>query len=348
MGETAPPSEGLSHISKLLSQLCPESVPSSVASDSHACQFKGLFSNLAKPPEEPFTPVLFHRISELLAQSRAKFVASVTAGKATVFALPFTKRLLAVSSDPEFGRAAVANPVLPRIIGNLPSSRSAGVQFFELAHLESVARQALQSQSVVFWLFNAVLNWLKEESFVPSDPVLFEELVQAFSLAMVSSTSSSSSLGTFCQAKRREAVLSHFPARIGPHFWAHLASSSFEGPYLFNDESLSQVLTASREDSAVSANIALTKAASFPVFGAGKSDRKASSDRSSNASSSSAPSWGRGRGSVAERFRRSSNSSSSSPSASQEKKRKSESSSGRSAKSPRRSVNSNRSRGFHR
>ena len=122
-----------------------------------------------------------------------------------------------------------------------------------------------------------------------------------------------------------EAVLSHFPAHIGPHFPAHLASSSFEDPYLFNDKALSQVLTASCEDSAVSANIALTKAVSFPVFGVGKPDQ------SSNASSSSAPSQGRGRGSVAERFRRSSNSSS-----------------GRSAKSPRRSVNFNRGRGFRR
>ena len=56
---------------------------------------------------------------------------------------------------------------------------------------------------------------------------------------MVSSRSSSSS---FCQAKRTEVVLSHFPAQIGPHFRVHLASSSFEGPYLFNDEALSQVL----------------------------------------------------------------------------------------------------------
>ena len=96
-----------------------------------------------------------------------------------------------------------------------------------------------------------------------------------------------------------EAVLSNFPAHIGPHCRAHLTSSSFEGPYLFNDEALTQVLTASREDSAISANIALTKAVSFPVLGAGNSNRKVSSDWSSNASSSSAPSQGRGRDSVA-------------------------------------------------
>ena len=171
---------------------------------------------------------------------------------------------------------------------------------------------------------------------MPSDSVLFEELVQAFSLAMVTSTSSSSSLATFCQAKHREAMLSQFPAHIG------------SGPFLFDDDVLSAVLTASREDSAVSTNITLTKAVSSPAFGAGKSDRKAS-DRTSNASSSSASSRGKGRGSVADRFHKSSStSSSSSSSASQERKRKSDSPSRRSAKSSRRSVNSGRGGGFRR
>ena len=237
-----------------------------------------------------------------MLQSRKKFVSAANAGKAPLASLPFKKHPLAASSDPEFGRAAVPNPSLSHIVGSLPTSRSAGVQFAELARLESVARQTLQAQSMSFWIFNALLNWLVQESFVPSDSVLFEELVQAFSLAMVTSTSSSSSLATFCQAKRREAMLSHFPAHIDSHIRAQLASSPFNGPFLFDDEVLSAVLTASREDSAVSANIALTKAVSSLAFGAGKSDRKASSDRTSNASSSFASSRGKGRGSVADLF----------------------------------------------
>ena len=104
---------------------------------------RGAIFKPCEAPKEHFAPVLFHRVYELLAQSRAKFITSATAGKATVSVLPFKERPLAVSSDHDFGCAAVANPALPRIIGNLPSSRSAGVQFFELACMESVARQAL-------------------------------------------------------------------------------------------------------------------------------------------------------------------------------------------------------------
>ena len=238
------------------------------------------------------------------------------------------------------------NPVLPRIVGNLPGSRSAGVQFHELMRMEALARQLLESQSVSFWWFNAFLNWLKEESFVPSDSVLFQELVQAFSLSL-SMVGSTSSLATFCQTKRREAVLSHFPAHVGAHFCASLAASSFAGLYLFDEEALLRVLAASKEDSAVSANMVLVKAVSFPVFGGDKSDRKASSNQYSSAASSSALSRGRERGSVLNRFRKASASSSASVSSSQDKKRKASSPAGCSFKSPRRSANTLCGKGFH-
>ena len=48
----------------------------------------------------------------------------------------------------------------------------------------------------------------------------FEELVQAFSACIVGSTASLASMATFCQARRREAVLSHFPAHVGSHLQA--------------------------------------------------------------------------------------------------------------------------------
>ena len=76
-----------------------------------------------------------------------------------------------------------------------------------------------------------------------------------------------------------------------------MAASSFAGPNLFEDSVLDKVLAESREDSAVSANLALVEAVSFPVFGAAKSGQKASSDQSSAAASSSSASCGRGRGS---------------------------------------------------
>ena len=108
---------------------------------------------------------------------------------------------------------------------------------------------------------------------------------------------------------------------------------------------LIRFLSESREDSAVSANLALVKAVSFPVFGAAKSGQKASSDQSSTAASSSSASRGRGRGSSGDQTRKGS----SSPGSSifQDRRRKASSPSRRGAKSPCRSyAKPSRGRGF--
>ena len=55
---------------------------------------------------------------------------------------------------------------------------------------------------------------------------------------MVGSTASLASMATFCQARQREAVLSHFPTHVGSPFRALLAASSFAGPNLFEDSVL--------------------------------------------------------------------------------------------------------------
>ena len=84
---------------------------------------------------------------------------------------------------------------------------------------------------------------------------------------------------------------------MGKHFRTDLASSSLSSPDLFDAKVLERVSADSHVDSSLNAQLSIAKAAvSLPVFGAGKVDRKASSDPSSSAASSSAPSRGRGRG----------------------------------------------------
>ena len=127
------PSEWLSRVSRLITQLCPEAIPDSVASSSRSCQLEGLFSDLSTPPKEPFTPVLFRRFKELLLQSHEKFVSAANAGKTPLALLPFKKLPMAASSDPEFRCVAVPNPLLSCIVGSLPTSRS--VEFSSLNSL---------------------------------------------------------------------------------------------------------------------------------------------------------------------------------------------------------------------
>ena len=101
----------------------------------------------------------------------------------------------------------------------------------------------------------------------PPAPALFDQLIQSFSLSQVTVANSLASASTFLQAKRREAVLSHFPAHIGQHFKSKLASSSFEGKFLFEEAVLSSVTSEAKDDQDWSTQVKMAKAFTLPAFG---------------------------------------------------------------------------------
>ena len=87
---------------------------------------------------------------------------------------------------------------------------------------------------------------------------------------------------------------------MGAHLKKELVSSSFERPFLFDDEVLAKVIATSSEDSHFDAQLSIAKAFTLPVVSgsARGSDRTASSGRGSTASSLSSSGFrGRGRGS---------------------------------------------------
>ena len=219
-------------------------------------------------------------------------------GKLPASGLPSHCRGPGSCGEPVLRSAAPFNSSLFRLVGILSSKRSLSFLFDEAAKVESLAKGLLDSHLMSFWLFSTSLHCLKELCFVPPDPALFEQLVQALSLFLVGSASSSAAL-----AKRREWVLSHFPVHVGLHFCRDLASSLFLGPYWFDEEVLARVIAASRQDTHLDAQLSLAKGFTLPVFsGARSSDQKASSGQNSAAAASpvSTP-RGRGRGSTKSR-----------------------------------------------
>ena len=136
----------------------------------------------------------------------------------------------------------------------------------EAAKVESLLKGIMESQSLAFWLLSALFHWLKELDFVPPDAALFAQLIQSLSLALVSASSSSASLATYMQAKRREGVLAYFPSHVGIHFCKDVAASSFEGPLLFAEDILACVIASSREDSHLDAQLSIAKAFKLPIF----------------------------------------------------------------------------------
>ena len=196
--------EGHCSVLRLLYQLCPAAAPESPPALHRVCDFEGLFASDDRPSAAEGVPTLFHRVLELRAEHRQRFRTAAETGKPPSSALSARGRDRAACLDPSLAAATPANTGIPRLVGSLSNKCLLSFSFDETARVESLCKELLASQSSSFWLFSALLHWLKELGFVPPDPALFGQLVQEMSGSMVSSASNSVALATFLAAKRRE------------------------------------------------------------------------------------------------------------------------------------------------
>ena len=277
----------------MLSVLCPQAIPKKDDNKANSCVYEGMFGE-SRPVREDLRPVLFHRVGEILEEVGQRFQKVADNGKPILNALPGRRKMYSMADAEFLSQAVNFNSSIPRLVGNVASTKNMSVSFGDAAKAEGVAKQGLEANSMAFWMLHAILSWIKDEGFKPSQPQLFEELIQSFSLSMVNSCQSLASLSTFLHAKRREAILSHFPSHVGKHHRDQLQASDFAGDLLFDDEVLKRVLSESREDSATSANVALTKRFKFPVFNknSNNSNSKSSDSKSQNSSKDkNSPNW---------------------------------------------------------
>ena len=170
-------SEGHRNVLRLLYQLCPGAAPKSPPAPRKVCDFKGLFASMDPTPVLEGAPTLFHRVAELREEHQTRFRAAAEAVKAVASALPSRRRDRGYCSDPSVASSASMNPAIPRLVGALSNRRSLSFSFEEAARVESLCNGMLASQSSGFWIFSALLHWLKELGFEASDPSLFGQLV---------------------------------------------------------------------------------------------------------------------------------------------------------------------------
>ena len=110
---------------------------------------------------------------------------ALDAGKLPASGLPPRRKGPGSCSKPTLRTAAPFNSALFSIVGSLSSKQSVSFLFDEAAKVENLAKGILDAQSIFFRLFSTLLHWLKELEFVPMDPALFEQLVQALSILLV-------------------------------------------------------------------------------------------------------------------------------------------------------------------
>ena len=258
--------EYLRSVIRLVHSLCPEAVHDVPVDPPRSCSFEGHFAQVSRTSSYESAPILFGRFEEIIEATHKRFANLAREGKAPSGGLLQRKKLFEVPDASFLHKQIPLNKDIGRIMNNVSARRSTDLSFEELGRLEEVAKNALEAQSLSYWLFNTVINWLRELHFDPAEPNLFEELIRSFANSMVSSSSLTASLATYFQAKRREACLSHFQASVEPHFKRELAASSFVAPDLFEDTVLEATRKGSREDTAHKVQLNLSKLSSKFLF----------------------------------------------------------------------------------
>ena len=162
---------------RLLYQLCPTAAPESPPAPRRVCDFEGLFVSVDRPSASESVPTLFHRVAELRADHRHRFRAPAETSKPQSSALPARRCDRAACSDPLLAATTPVNTGIPRLVGLLPNKRSLFFLFDEAVRVEPLCKGLLASQSSTFWMFSALLHWLKELGFATPDPALFGQLV---------------------------------------------------------------------------------------------------------------------------------------------------------------------------
>ena len=125
-GDKASSSDGFRRMLQVLFSLCPEAAPTSEPSPAKACHFEGMFSGQVRAPREDLSPLLFHRVGEIRDEIASRFQASVESGKAPVSLLPLRREMYGSADTPSLSKASPLNVALPRLVGSVVGTRSAG------------------------------------------------------------------------------------------------------------------------------------------------------------------------------------------------------------------------------
>ena len=324
-------------VAQLVFNVNPQSAPQASTSQARTCDFEGMFAPSSKESRALPKFNIFHKVSEIFDETKAKCLGLAAQGKPLINLLPNKKR----KYEPADVQGLATAPPLNHNIGRLmtehvPGKRSLCFSYDEASKVESLNRHQLEMINHSFWLLSTVLKLVKEGGFEPQDPSLFDALIYSLTLSIVNNLSVSSSLASYFQLKRREGYLSHFPLHVAPFFRQELLSSPLDSSVLFDPSVFDRIVREVKDDSSTSASVRI---ASLPSFSALRASRKASSGGVAVEKDQAVSSFGRGRGRGFQKQGQS---------VSRLGKRKASSSPspGPSSKSPRKGAPSPRGRGF--
>ena len=77
--------------------------------------------------------------------------------------------------------------------------------------LETSARSQSEALSHSMWVLSGLLGLIRRDGYLPSDPLLFQQLVRSVSMGLANQANFAASYTTFFVKKRRDLLLSYLP-----------------------------------------------------------------------------------------------------------------------------------------
>ena len=131
------------------------------------------------------------------------------------------------------------NPDFSRISKNksILKTRASSVSLVDLEKLDRGSRTILAGDSQCFWLLSSLLAQLRDESYKPADPALFDKNISA------SQTTMAAGISDFLTSKHRESYLAHASCPIAESVKRNLLVAPGSDTILFNQPLLEKVVT---------------------------------------------------------------------------------------------------------
>ena len=127
--------------------------------------------------------------------------------------------------------------------------------------MESVSRLLLEGNSHSLWLMYGILSQLKQASFNPPDPALFNSNISSISASLSSQARSAAALADFLQSKWRESYVAHAMLPLSQAQKRELLVSPGSASGLFDQSVLEKISCQVKEDSFISSSLSMAKMA---------------------------------------------------------------------------------------
>ena len=194
----------------------PDSRPHSDSAVPQRCEFESFFATSDSQSVGRQKLRWYPRVQEITDKTQEHAQQLACESKSAQKVIPLRRRTFPVADDPDYAAPRWFNPDFARLARNksIAKSRAGTVSFSDMERLGRISRTVVGRFPQSYWLLSSLLSQLKQDGYRPSEPALFDKMIQSLSSSMALQTSLVSGMTDFLVTKRRESFLSHVAAGL--------------------------------------------------------------------------------------------------------------------------------------